>query len=73
MEAGLSPRDAIEAELIELHIGKCIWWWKEMKAGKKLSKDQEVITERHLGAKTESGRVKEAEQLYEIIRIYLRK
>jgi len=44
-----------------------------MKAGKKLSKDQEVITERHLGAKTERGRVKEAEQLYEIIRIYLRK
>lgn len=44
-----------------------------MKAGKKLSKDQEVITERHLGAKTESARVKEAEQLYEIIRIYLRK
>lgn len=44
-----------------------------MKSGKKLSKDKEVIMEKHLGAKTESGRVKEAEQLDEIIRIYLRK
>lgn len=30
---------------------------------KKLSKDQEVIKDRHLGAKRENGRVKAAEHL----------